>query len=64
MKDLISAKEAAKVLAVSDRRVRALIGAGLLQGTKVGSGFVLSRQDVEEFAKTRNTKSGRPRRKD
>ena len=57
---MIDSAQAAKILKVSDRRVRALVASGDLKATKVGRTLVFDLETVQAFAKTRNKKAGRP----
>jgi excisionase family DNA binding protein len=56
---LISAKEAAKRLGVSDRRVRSLITNGKLPATLIGNAYVIQESDLS-LVKERQT--GRPKK--
>src|SRR3990172_11183578 len=56
---LMSTADAAERLGVAPSRVRALAGAGRLEGRKVGSQWVFSRDDVERRA-NRGGVVGRP----
>ena len=61
-RELISVVEAAQMLGVSDRRVRALAAAGTLTATRVGPRmWVLERLEVERFGRLKRPR-GRPRR--
>jgi excisionase family DNA binding protein len=56
----ISVEEAAAILHISGRRVRALIGTGRLSAERVGlRTFVLGQEAVEEFGRTPRS-AGRP----
>lgn len=59
MNDLISSKEAAVELGVSQRRVEALITAGRLSAVKIGGSYVIRRSSLEGV---RHRKPGRPQR--
>jgi excisionase family DNA binding protein len=59
MTDVLSVTEAASVLGLSPARVRALVGGGLLPGTKVGGRWVVERSAVEA-RKRRSDPGGRP----
>jgi len=56
---LLSAKEAAEKLGVSDRRVRALITTGKLPATRVGNSYVIQESDLKTVAERVN---GRPKK--
>jgi len=57
--DALSVTEAASILGLSPARVRALVGEGLLPGTKVGGRWVVERS-VVEARKRRRDPGGRP----
>jgi excisionase family DNA binding protein len=57
----VTVKEAAKMLGISDSRVRELLGTGQLPGTKRGGAWWIRRRDVEAFAKLPEGKAGHPR---
>lgn len=57
--NMISVKEACKILGLSPTRVRQLIKDGRLPAEKIGRTFVLNREDVEAFASTPRPQ-GRP----
>jgi len=59
--NLITTELAARKLDVSVRRVRAMIAAGLLKGTKLGRDWVVEAKEVERL-KRRHRPAGRPRR--
>jgi len=56
---LLSAKEAAEKLGVSDRRVRFLITSGKLPATRVGNSYVIQESDLKVVAERKN---GRPKK--
>ena len=56
---MLSTKEAAERLDISEVRVRALLEKHLLEGTKVGRTWVVSEQSVEARLR-RNPRPGRP----
>jgi excisionase family DNA binding protein len=58
---LLSAKEVAEKLGVSDRRVRFLITSGKLPATRVGNSYVIQESDLKVVAERKN---GRPSKKD
>jgi excisionase family DNA binding protein len=61
-RDLISVPEAAQMLGLSDRRIRALAAAGSLTATRVGPRmWVLERAEVERFGRLDRPR-GRPRK--
>ena len=43
---MISTRDAARLLGVSDRRVRAMIRSGKLPATKVGWGWIIDEKDL------------------
>lgn len=55
----MSTKEVAQALAVSDSRVRQRIAAGEIPARKLGSGWVMLKQDVRRLAKN-PPRRGRP----
>jgi len=55
---LISAKEAAEKLGVSDRRIRAMIKEGKIKATNVAGGYVIEESEIENVQTYR--KPGRP----
>lgn len=59
--DLLTTKQAGKILNVCSSRVRQLHLAGLLPAQRVGRDLVLLLKDVEKFAKTMNHTPGRPK---
>ena len=61
--NMITVAEACERLGVSVRRVQRLIQTGVLPATKVTSRmYLLDPKDVELARKTRNKKSGRPKK--
>ena len=56
---LLSAKEAAEKLGVSDRRIRFLITDGKLPATRVGNSYVIQESDLKIVAER---KTGRPKK--
>ncbi len=58
-REYVSVAEAARALGLSDRRIRALIGAGALAAQHVGGRWLVSRADVERRALHRG-RPGRP----
>jgi excisionase family DNA binding protein len=59
MMKLLSAKEVAEKLGVSDRRIRALITTGKLPATRVGNSYVIQESDLKIVAERKN---GRPKK--
>ncbi len=57
---LISAKEAAEKLGVSDRRIRAMIKEGKIKAVNVGGGYVIEEKELANV-KTHG-KPGRPKK--
>jgi excisionase family DNA binding protein len=57
---LISAKDAAKRLGVSDRRVRAMIVGGKIKAVNVGGGYVIEEKELANVKTHR--KAGRPKK--
>ncbi len=55
---LISAKDAAEKLGVSDRRIRAMIKEGKIKAVNVGGGYVIEEKDLSNV--TIHGKPGRP----
>jgi excisionase family DNA binding protein len=58
--NLISAKDAAERLGVSDRRIRAMIKEGKIKAVNVGGGYVIEEKELENVKTFR--KAGRPRK--
>ncbi|MEJ7862136.1 MAG: helix-turn-helix domain-containing protein [Pyrinomonadaceae bacterium] len=56
---LLSAKEVAEKLGVSDRRVRFLITSGKLPAIRVGNSYVIQESDLKVVAERKN---GRPKK--
>ncbi len=56
---LLSAKEAAEKLGISDRRIRFLITDGKLPATRVGNSYVIQESDLKLVAER---KTGRPKK--
>ena len=54
---LLTTKEAAKILEVSQRRVQALVTAGRLPAVKMGGVYLIKEKDLKLVA---NRKPGRP----
>lgn len=61
MENMITTREAAKILGVTIRRVRAMMGSGLLPGMiKLGRDWFLNEQEVRNLA-ARERPAHRPR---
>ncbi|RDB60798.1 hypothetical protein C1878_13200 [Gordonibacter sp. 28C] len=58
---MLSTKDAAQRLGVSEPRVRALLNSQLLDGTKIGRTWAVSEQSVEKRLRS-NPTSGRPKK--
>ncbi len=56
---LLSAKDVAEKLGVSDRRVRFLITSGKLPASRVGNSYVIQESDLKVVAYRKN---GRPKK--
>jgi excisionase family DNA binding protein len=56
---LLTTKQAAAILGVTDRRVRAMIGAGQLQAHQLGRDYAIEERVLEAVAKL-DRKPGRP----
>ena len=62
-KEYMTVQEAAQRLGLHESRIKALINAGKLPAKKLGKWvWMIEASDLEEFARTRNTKAGRPRK--
>ena len=61
--EFISTVDSARILGTARFTVDSLIHQGRIPAIKVANRWVLSRSDVEEFAKTYTPKVGRPRTK-
>jgi excisionase family DNA binding protein len=59
--ELVSAKEAARILGVTDRRVRAIIKSGHLPARKIGGGWVIAKAHLKLVE---DRKPGRPKQRD
>jgi excisionase family DNA binding protein len=57
---LISAKDAAEKLGVSDRRIRAMIKEGKIKAVNVGGGYVIEEKELENVVTF--GKPGRPQK--
>jgi excisionase family DNA binding protein len=60
MKDLLTTREAAEILKISDARVRQLIYAGKLPSQKIGQMNLIKKSDLELV---KDRKPGRPSKK-
>ena len=59
--EIMDTNEAAELLGVSSRRIKALISAGLLDGRRFGGVWIVTRESVEKRI-AENPKAGRPRK--
>jgi excisionase family DNA binding protein len=59
MNDLLTTRESAEILGISDARIRQLIYAGRLPSQKIGQMNLIKRADLELI---RVRKSGRPKK--
>ena len=59
IKNIITTREASKILGVNKSRVIQLILAGRLKATKLGNMYVMKEKDLE---KVKNRKPGRPKK--
>jgi excisionase family DNA binding protein len=57
---LISAKDAAKKLGVSDRRIRAMIKEGKIKAVNIAGGYIIEETELENVKTYR--KPGRPKK--
>ncbi len=57
---LISAKDAAEKLGVSDRRIRAMIKEGKIKAVNVGGGYVIEESELKNVQI--HGKAGRPKK--
>ncbi len=57
---LISAKDAAKKLGVTDRRIRAMIKEGKIKAVNIAGGYIIEEKELENVKTYR--KAGRPRK--
>ncbi len=57
MKDLLTTREAAEILKISDARIRQLIYAGRLPSQKIGQMNLIKKSDLELV---KDRKTGRP----
>lgn len=61
MNDLLTTREAAEILEISDARIRQLIYAGRLPSQKIGQMNLIKKTDLDLI---RERKSGRPKKGD
>ncbi len=60
---VISSAEAAKILGIHPLSIQKLIYRGVLSADKIANRYLISRDELMEFAKTYNPNRGRPRTK-
>ena len=60
---VISSADAAKVLGIHPLSIQKLIYRGVLSAEKIANRYLISRDELMEFAKTYNPNRGRPRTK-
>ena len=60
---VLSSKDAAKVLGIHPLAIQKLIYRGALTAEKIANRYLISREELTEFAKTYNPNRGRPRTK-
>ena len=60
---VISSAEAAKILGIHPLSIQKLIYRGVLSADKIANRYLISRDELMEFAKTYNRNRGRPRTK-
>ena len=60
---VISSAEAAKILGIHPLSIQKLIYRGVLSADKIANRYLISRDELMEFAKTHNPNRGRPRTK-
>ena len=60
---VVSSAEAAKVLGIHPLSIQKLIYRGVLSAEKIANRYLISRDELMEFAKTYNPNRGRPRTK-
>jgi excisionase family DNA binding protein len=60
---VISSAEAAKVLGIHPLSIQKLIYRGVLSADKIANRYLISKDELAEFAKTYNPNKGRPRTK-
>ena len=59
----ITTAEAAKILSIDPKSAGALVRTGTIPGVKLANRWLISREFVEEMAKTYHGQRGRPRTK-
>ena len=60
---VISSAEAAKILGIHPLSIQKLIYRGVLSADKIANRYLISRDELMEFAKSYNPHRGRPRTK-
>jgi len=60
---VVSSAEAARVLGIRPLSIQKLIYGGALSADKIANRWLISRDELTEFAKTHNSNRGRPRTK-
>ncbi len=60
---VVSSAEAARVLGIHPLSIQKLIYRGVLSAEKIANRYLISRDELMEFAKTYNSNRGRPRTK-
>ena len=60
---VLSSAEAAKILGIHPLSIQKLIYRGVLSADKIANRYLISRDELMEFAKTYNPSRGRPRTK-
>ncbi|MDA0265179.1 MAG: helix-turn-helix domain-containing protein [Chloroflexi bacterium] len=60
---LVSSADAAAVLGIHPLSIQKLIYSGALSAEKIANRWLISREELTEFAKTYNPNRGRPRTK-
>ena len=60
---VVSSAEAARVLGIHPLSIQKLIYSGAISADKIANRWLISRDELTEFAKTHNSNSGRPRTK-
>ena len=60
---VVSSAEASKILGIHPLSIQKLIYSGALSAEKIANRWLISRDELTEFAKTYNPNRGRPRSK-
>ena len=60
---VLSSAEAAKILGIHPLSIQKLIYRGVLSADKIANRYLISRDELTEFAKTYNPNRGRPKTK-